>query len=379
MTEEFDRLRAQGNEKFRNGNYGGSLVCYTRCIDLVPTSYALYCNRAAALIKVDSIKEAEEDLKKSLEINSDYVPSYCQLGFLMLYEGNTVASLENYVKAVKISSKRPHQLERFKSQLKEAIRLAEGRARQQGYSQNYIDSIITDDVRICLDSYHSLRSHASNQPTVATGSVSESIDRNEGPRFPGGISMASSVPFLAQLINRTGNTGGVPTTEEAEGATGTAGTAGTADTATASPNSTHVQGPNGFSASFNMAPNQTNGLMDFISQISGQANIPEAVGTEREGEPIIPTALQNTGTTSTSTSSSAQQSNVHMAAHNAAQGFMNRRVQAGQPLNGADFARGLATTIASQLRGLAQVAVSALRSSSDPSNDDPGRGMEDLD
>ncbi|GME81324.1 unnamed protein product [Ambrosiozyma monospora] len=123
----FDELRTKGNEKFKNGNYGGALLHYTQCIDLNPQAYALYCNRAAALIKLDSMEEAKEDLQKSLEINPHYIPSLCRLGFILLYEGNTIEALENYVRAILICSRERSQLERFKSQLKEAVRLAENR------------------------------------------------------------------------------------------------------------------------------------------------------------------------------------------------------------------------------------------------------------
>ncbi|VEU19887.1 DEKNAAC100267 [Brettanomyces naardenensis] len=379
MADEFDHLRTEGNEKFRNGNYGGALMCYTRCIDLVPTSFALYCNRAAALIKLDCTDEAEDDLKKSLEINPEYVPSLCRLGFLMLYEGNTVASLESYVKAVRVSSKHPHPLERFKGQLKEAIRLAEGRARQQGYSQDYIDGIITDDVRIALDSYHSLRNPRSNNngtsPNSTVNSGTDAEHPNNGGAFPRGVAVASSIPFMPRFFNGNGD-GAIAT------GTGT-GNVNANNNATATP--TFVQGPNGFSASFTMGANQANGLMDIISQLTGQVNpgnadqgpqnddrngaqnsvhnadtplpVPPSpaanITTEQDPEidisEVEPEASRHFGPTPAPAPAPAPTSAVHSVAHNAAVNFAQQRSQNGQPLNGADFARGLARTIATQV------------------------------
>ena len=48
MTETFESLREQGNKKYRQENYTGSLICYTRCIDLQPSALALF----AALAEV---------------------------------------------------------------------------------------------------------------------------------------------------------------------------------------------------------------------------------------------------------------------------------------------------------------------------------------
>lgn len=167
------QLRVLGNEKFRALNYGAALMHYTQAIDQDPSSFAIYYNRAITLVKMDAMKEAKEDLLRSLEINPEYIPSLCQLGFIYLYEGNTPDSLETYVKVVKLNQELPHQLNRFKAQLKEAMRLAESRCKQQEYPQDFIDSIITPDIRESLDSYPNLPTHMieSGIPPVAFGNV----------------------------------------------------------------------------------------------------------------------------------------------------------------------------------------------------------------
>ncbi|GAV26746.1 hypothetical protein PMKS-000202 [Pichia membranifaciens] len=168
-----EQLRALGNEKFRALNYGAALMHYTQAIDQDPSSFAIYYNRAITLVKMDAMKEAKEDLLRSLEINPEYIPSLCQLAFIYLYEGNTPDSLETYVKVVKLNQELPHQLNRFKAQLKEAVRLAESRCKQQEYPQDFIDSIITPDIRESLDLYPNLPTHMieSGIPPVAFGNV----------------------------------------------------------------------------------------------------------------------------------------------------------------------------------------------------------------
>ncbi|QOU20848.1 hypothetical protein BRETT_000562 [Brettanomyces bruxellensis] len=407
MAETFESLREQGNRKFRQENYTGSLICYTRCIDLQPSAFALYCNRAAALIKLDSMDEAEDDLRKSLIINPEYVPSLLRLGFLMLYKGNVVESLKNYVQAVRVSSRHPHQLDRFKSRLKEAVRLTESRARQQGYSQDYIDGIIADDVRITLDGYSSIRHETggnSDIPAVyrsVNPTTSFAEDGNtQGRNIAGnGAGIAAEFPLFQQTT-----------------------TGGNENGANANPRI--VQGPNGFSASFTVGPNQANGLMGLISRITGQPldnnadqpnhpttpqastqnNVSEADSThpvasaQNAPDPDVGIPDVQAGDYSGSSNTTARSNipNFAQQINNTAQAFIQGRANNGQPLNGADMARGLATTIASQighalsnqaqnhtaqvnasgnpndmssqLRGIAQAAATAFLGSMTPNN-----------
>ncbi|KAH3661390.1 hypothetical protein OGAPHI_006797 [Ogataea philodendri] len=205
-------LRQKGNEKFHSSNYPGALILYTECINLDPQAFAIYCNRAATLIKLDCMKEAEEDLVKSLQINPEYVPSLCRLGFLYLYEGNTVKSLENYVKAVQVCAKEPHQLDRFKGRLKEAVRLAEGRAKQQGYSQEYIDTLIPATVRATLDNYRGLASEGEGQTTVAPRPTAQGAEPSQGRPRAFATAITGTPASLASLFGqaqgpaRTGTT-----------------------------------------------------------------------------------------------------------------------------------------------------------------------------
>jgi hypothetical protein len=200
-----ETLRKLGNEKFRSLNYGAALMHYTQAIDKNPENFALYYNRAVTFVKMDNIDEAKEDLLKSLEINPRYIPSLCQLGFIYLYQGNTPDSLESYVRIVEINESLPNQLSRFKAQLKEAIRLAESRCKQQEYPQEFIDNIITPEIRSILDSYPNLPTHMveSGIPPVSFGNVPIS---HHGSNQNTAIIARGSIPIsLSNLTNINNN------------------------------------------------------------------------------------------------------------------------------------------------------------------------------
>lgn len=358
MTD-IEQLRSDGNSKYQTGNYAGALISYTEALILDPHSAPLLCNRAAALIKLDSMDDASKDLEAALAVQSDYVPAICRLGFLKLFQGNTPAALRYYVQAVKAISQQPNQLDGFTGELKHAIKMTEQRAKQQGYSQDYIDGIVTDDVRTILDSYHS-RNH--QRTTV-------DVPMSDADAVPPPITTAG--PFAA---------GGGPSV---------------------------VQGPNGFSASFHVGADQANTLQDAISQLTGQPrtvgqsrpvrpfNINQAVGpaaraqvatnpgehttvihmtsstppvvesattnqqndqppeemTEVSTEDAVPSASNPASQPATHPSTNSESSTTSRASqiHRSVTDFIQQRVSSGESLSGADFARGIASVVAGQV------------------------------
>lgn len=433
-------LRKLGNEYFEQNNYGGALIRYTEAIQQAPDEIAagIYCNRAAVLIKLDSLKEAEADLKKSLELQPDYVPSLCRLAFLKLFQGDPISSIKNYVRAVTVCGDTTNTLPRFRAHLKDAVKMATSRAKQQGYSPSYIKGLIPAEVQAKLDSFASLSDL--DQGTTSTINRSRTEDERETPHREDihGQRFQPGRPFALNVDNAFNQPNGPRV----------------------------VQGPNGFSASFTVGQNQANGLMDLISHITGQANddrettendggireVHESTGSVGSGSisnanngassdhstgntantpsNASSTSNVNVNTNATSTSSNATNasnndtnrpnSDTHSTAHEdpaepdvdisdveadnrqntnpnshqsnnnppginlaqtagqAAQSFIQGRLNNQQPINGVDFARGLATTIASQighamsnqpppdtntvsgqLRGIAQAATNA--------------------
>lgn len=203
-TEELtvEELRILGNEKFRALNYGAALMRYTQALDKDPSNFAVYYNRAVTFVKMDAIDEAKEDLLKSLEINPNYIPSLCQLGFIYLYKGDTPSSLETYAKIIKLNQTLPNQMNRFKAQLKKAIQLAEDRCRQQEYPESFINEILTPEIREIINSYPDLPNNMveSGVPPVAFGNVPIS---NQTPQAA--IISRTSIPIPAPIPTE-GNT-----------------------------------------------------------------------------------------------------------------------------------------------------------------------------
>lgn len=302
-----DELRTIGNEKFRALNYGAALMCYTQAIDKDPQSYALYYNRAVTLVKMDAIDEAKEDLLRSLEINPDYIPSLCQLGFLHLYQGNTPDSLDCYVRVVRLSEQLPNQLSRFKAQLREAIRLAESRCRQQEYSDAFINDLITPDIRSVVDSYPNLPTHMveSGIPPIAFGNVPIS----QLPTHGTPIIASANIPIPMTGI-RVGapTSGGVASTAAPEptptdlGASMTMQTPGSSDEFASRLNLPGLFSAFGQpiqSASFTVGPGQ-NGVSDIIGAINNITH-PQSGTSNAIFTPAAPTTGTSNANASTPT------------------------------------------------------------------------------
>ena len=287
-TEE---LRKLGNEKFRNQNYGGALMCYTQAIDKEPNNFALYYNRSITLVKMNAMDEAKEDLLISTKLNDEYIPSLCQLAFIYLYEGDTPNSLETYVKIIKINEKLPNQLNRFKAQLKESIRLCEERCKQQEYSENFINSIITPNIREIINSYPNLPTHMieSGIPPISFGNVSISQMGN---------SLSPSPAVLAGSI-RVGRT-------NANANTNNNGTNNNGNINISAPNAA-VDIGNAISQALN------------ASGFANLSNIPTIINNTRNADANSNnTDTNTTANTNTNANTTANIADIHRNAHNEA-------------------------------------------------------------
>ncbi|CDK25229.1 unnamed protein product [Kuraishia capsulata CBS 1993] len=165
-------LRLRANGKMRDKRYAAALIDYTRALEQTPGSVALLSNRAATLQALGAYDDAIIDLYSATSKDPTFIPAWCRLGYAFLHQGNTVRALQAYVQAVKVASKHPKKPQKFMSELKESIKLAESRARQQGYTQDYIDELVPDDVRMALDSYKSLTSSRAPTQGVSVPEIS---------------------------------------------------------------------------------------------------------------------------------------------------------------------------------------------------------------
>lgn len=78
-----EQSKAEGNDHMREEKYPEALACYTKSIDTDPTNAIYYCNRAAALSKLNKHEEAIDDCNEALKIDSTYSKAYGRKGLAL--------------------------------------------------------------------------------------------------------------------------------------------------------------------------------------------------------------------------------------------------------------------------------------------------------
>lgn len=76
--EKADKLKLEGNELFKNEHAEEAVKVYTDALNVCPSTYSkeravLFGNRAAAKMKLESIKSAIDDCTKAIELYPEYV------------------------------------------------------------------------------------------------------------------------------------------------------------------------------------------------------------------------------------------------------------------------------------------------------------------
>lgn len=89
LREEAEKLKNQGNDFFKKGDYAEAVSMYTQGLQTCPLAYnkersILYANRAAAKAKLLEKEPAISDCTKAVELNPDYVKAYVRRA--QLYE-----------------------------------------------------------------------------------------------------------------------------------------------------------------------------------------------------------------------------------------------------------------------------------------------------
>lgn len=75
------KLKDEGNEAFKNGDFEKSIKIYTEALRICPLLYSqqraiLYCNRSASRLKLEQYKKAIADSTKAIELDDKYVKAY---------------------------------------------------------------------------------------------------------------------------------------------------------------------------------------------------------------------------------------------------------------------------------------------------------------
>jgi len=69
-------IYAQGNDLFRKGKFSEAAECYTRAMELDPSSALLPANRAMCYLKLNKPSQAEADATRSIELDPSYAKGY---------------------------------------------------------------------------------------------------------------------------------------------------------------------------------------------------------------------------------------------------------------------------------------------------------------
>lgn len=105
--EEAAQQKKKGNDLFKSGSYLESIAVYTDGLKVCPLACkeeraVLYCNRAAAKVKLERKKCAVDDCSKAIELNEKYVRAYLRRGKLYEETEKLDESLEDYKKVLEL-------------------------------------------------------------------------------------------------------------------------------------------------------------------------------------------------------------------------------------------------------------------------------------
>lgn len=105
FREEAEKLKNQGNDFFKKGDYMEAVSIYTQGLQTCPLAYnkersILYANRAAAKSKLLEKEPAISDCAKAIELNPSYVKAYVRRAQLYEETEKFDEALEDYKKVL---------------------------------------------------------------------------------------------------------------------------------------------------------------------------------------------------------------------------------------------------------------------------------------
>lgn len=102
LTEKAESIKNTGNVLMRDGKYYEALLQYTRAIMYDPRNPILYCNRAAAHIRLADNERAITDCKLALLYNPNYGKAYGRLGIAYSNMGKFQEAQQSYARAIEL-------------------------------------------------------------------------------------------------------------------------------------------------------------------------------------------------------------------------------------------------------------------------------------
>jgi len=99
--EECARLKAQGNDAFRNGKVNTALSLWTEALEHAE-DVSLYCNRAAAYLQLKQWSKCEEEASKALTLDGNYAKAYYRRGVAHHEMGQELAAAKDLLAAKRL-------------------------------------------------------------------------------------------------------------------------------------------------------------------------------------------------------------------------------------------------------------------------------------
>ncbi|XP_017856061.1 PREDICTED: tetratricopeptide repeat protein 1 [Drosophila arizonae] len=114
--EKADKLKLEGNELFKNDEPERAIVVYTEALNICPSVNSkeravLFCNRAAAKMKLEANKAAISDCTQAIELNPVYVRALLRRAKLYEQDERPDEALTDYKRVYEIDPGQPEARE----------------------------------------------------------------------------------------------------------------------------------------------------------------------------------------------------------------------------------------------------------------------------
>jgi tetratricopeptide (TPR) repeat protein len=95
-TAEAERLKAEGNQLYKDKNYLKAAATYTQAIKVDKNNGVLYSNRSAALLQLNKVTKAISDAEECIRLRPEWEKGYFRKGNALETLKKTDEALECY-------------------------------------------------------------------------------------------------------------------------------------------------------------------------------------------------------------------------------------------------------------------------------------------
>ncbi|PXF45756.1 Hsp70-Hsp90 organizing protein 1 [Gracilariopsis chorda] len=89
-------FKERGNEQYQAGNYASAVELYTAGIEQEPTNAALFSNRSAAYLKLESYKKAKLDADMCIQLDPKWSKGWWRKGTAQLEDQNYIGARQTF-------------------------------------------------------------------------------------------------------------------------------------------------------------------------------------------------------------------------------------------------------------------------------------------